>query len=81
MLDDGSDPTHVIESLGAARLDDQAALQSMIETILADNPVEVARYQAGEEKLLQFFLGQVMRVSRGNADPALTSKILRSLLK
>lgn len=81
MLDDGSDPTHVMEELGATRLDDQTALQSVIESVIAENAAEVERYRSGEEKLLQFFLGQVMKATRGNADPGTTMGILKQLLK
>jgi aspartyl-tRNA(Asn)/glutamyl-tRNA(Gln) amidotransferase subunit B len=80
MLDDGSDPDHAMTDLGATRLDDQTALQSLVEGVLADHPEEITRYQAGETKLFQFFLGQVMRASRGNADPETTAKILKSLI-
>ncbi len=80
MLEDGSDPSHVVESLGAKRIDSVDALESVIDGVLAENPKEVERYKAGEKKLLQFFLGQVMKETRGNADPELTAKLLSDRL-
>ena len=80
MLEDGSDPSHVVESLGAKRIDSVDALETVIDGVLAGNPKEVERYKAGEKKLLQFFLGQVMKETRGNADPELTAKLLSDRL-
>ena len=48
--------------------------------ILAENPQEVAAYQAGKETLLGWFVGQVMRKTRGKADPNLTNQLLKDLL-
>lgn len=80
MLDDGSDPSHVVEELGAARMDDAAALQNIIEGILADHPKEVERYKQGEKKLLPFFLGLVMRETKGTADPQTAARIIADIL-
>ena len=80
MLDSGGDPSHIMEDLGAQRLDDVTALAELVETVIEENPSEVERYKNGEEKLLKFFVGQVMKASRGNADPALTEKVLKEKL-
>ncbi|MFA6131298.1 MAG: Asp-tRNA(Asn)/Glu-tRNA(Gln) amidotransferase subunit GatB [Patescibacteria group bacterium] len=81
MLDDGSDPSHAMEDLGASRMDDVTALAQIIDVVITANPKEVARLKAGEEKLMQFLVGQVMRETRGNADPALTAKLISEKLK
>ncbi|MBU0614342.1 Asp-tRNA(Asn)/Glu-tRNA(Gln) amidotransferase subunit GatB [Patescibacteria group bacterium] len=81
MLDDGSDPSHAMENLGASRMDDVVALGEIIEIVIKNNPEEVKRYKSGDKKLQKFFVGQVMKESRGNADPALTAKILSEKLK
>jgi aspartyl-tRNA(Asn)/glutamyl-tRNA(Gln) amidotransferase subunit B len=47
---------------------------------LGANPAEVGRYRGGETKLLQFFVGQVMKASRGKADPKLTQRLLEERL-
>jgi aspartyl-tRNA(Asn)/glutamyl-tRNA(Gln) amidotransferase subunit B len=76
MLDDGSDPSHAMEELGANRMDDVTALADIVESVLAANPKETERFKAGETKLMQFLVGQVMKETRGNADPGLTAKII-----
>lgn len=80
MLDDGADPSHVMEELGATRMDDVSALQSVVETIVAENPKETERYKNGETKLMQFFVGQVMKATKGNADPEKTASVIKSVL-
>lgn len=80
MLDDGADPTHVMEELGASRMDDMTALESIVKTVVEENPKEAERYKAGETKLLQFFVGQVMKASKGNADPGKTAQVIKKIL-
>lgn len=80
MLDDGSDPSHVMEELGATRMDDMAALESIVNTVIEANPKEVERYKAGDSKLIQFFVGQVMKISKGNADPSKTAQAIKNVL-
>ncbi len=76
MLDDGIDPSQAMEELGATRLDDVTALAQIIDSVIERSSSEVARFKAGEVKLLQWFVGQVMKESRGNADPDTTARIL-----
>jgi aspartyl-tRNA(Asn)/glutamyl-tRNA(Gln) amidotransferase subunit B len=80
MLDDGSDPSHVMEELGATRMDDVVALQKIVETVVEENPKEVARYKNGEFKLLQYLVGQVMKATKGNADPEKTADVIKNVL-
>lgn len=80
MLDDGADPSHVMEELGASRMDDVSALQQVVETVVAENPKETERYKNGETKLLQFFVGQVMKATKGNADPGKTAEVIKNVL-
>jgi aspartyl-tRNA(Asn)/glutamyl-tRNA(Gln) amidotransferase subunit B len=80
MLDDGSDPSHVMQELGATRMDDADALLQIIETVIEQNPEEAERFRAGEKKLMQFFVGQVMKETRGNADPQMTAKLIMQSL-
>lgn len=81
MLDSGADPSHVAEDLGAIKMEDSNELSTIIDKVLASNPEEVARYKAGEEKLVKFLLGQVMKESKGNADPMTAGDLLENKLK
>ena len=80
MLDNGADPVHAMEEMGANRMDDLTALQKIVENVVEENPKEVARYKAGETKLLQFLVGQVMKATKGNADPEKTAGVIKNVL-
>lgn len=70
----------VIEELGLKQVSDEGALLAMIEEILAANEDKVAEYKSGKEKLLGFFVGQVMKASKGTANPGLVNKLLKEKL-
>jgi len=70
----------VIEAKGLKQISDSGALEAMIDEVLAANPDQLADYRAGKEKLLSFFVGQVMRASKGKANPAQLNEILKKKL-
>ncbi|MGH7672270.1 MAG: Asp-tRNA(Asn)/Glu-tRNA(Gln) amidotransferase subunit GatB [Gemmatimonadales bacterium] len=76
----GGDPRTVAESLGVIQVADSGVVAGWVRDVLAAHPQEVARYRNGETKLLQFFVGQVMKASRGKADPKLAQKVLEERL-
>ena len=76
----GGDPRTVAESLGVIQVADSGVVAGWVTDVLAAHPQEVARYRNGEVKLLQFFVGQVMKASRGKADPKLAQKVLEEKL-
>ena len=80
MLDDGIDPSHAMEELGAKRIDDMDAITQVVNEIIEKHPEEVERYKGGDAKLRQWFIGQVMRATKGNADPDTAGRILSDLL-
>ncbi len=59
---------------------DEGTIESTIDEVLAENPKEVELYRSGKEKLFGFFVGQVMRKTKGKANPQLVNDILRSKL-
>jgi aspartyl-tRNA(Asn)/glutamyl-tRNA(Gln) amidotransferase subunit B len=81
MLDDGNDPTHIMEDQQLGQMDDAGELAEVVDRVLSAHPVEVARYQAGEEQLLTFLIGMVMKETEGAAEPALTRNMLLVKLK
>jgi aspartyl-tRNA(Asn)/glutamyl-tRNA(Gln) amidotransferase subunit B len=76
----GDQPAAVAERLGLVQVSDQGALGTWVDEVLSASPDEVARYQAGEAKLLGFFVGQVMKRSRGKADPKAVQPVLQDKL-
>jgi len=81
MVDSGRSPATIIESRGLGQISDEAALAALIETIIAENPGPVANYLGGKESLLGWFVGQVMRATRGQGNPAVINELLRKRLK
>ena len=75
-MQSGADPVQVIKDKGLQQLSDTAALELIVDRVLAQNAEKVAAYQAGKTGLLGFFIGQVMRETQGQANP----QILQALL-
>ncbi len=71
----------VIESRGLKQITDSSAIEGLIDEVIAANPNQVAEFQAGKEKMLGFFVGQIMKQSKGKANPAQVNQLLRAKLK
>jgi len=76
----GGEPRNVAEALGLVQEADTGVLVGWVNDVLGAHAGEVSRYKQGETKLLQFFVGQVMRASRGKADPKVTQRLLEEKL-
>jgi aspartyl-tRNA(Asn)/glutamyl-tRNA(Gln) amidotransferase subunit B len=74
------DPNAVATRLGLVQVSDQGALTGWVDEVLASHPGEVARFRGGETKLMAFFVGQVMKRSKGKADPKGVQPVLRERL-
>jgi len=70
----------IIEQRGLKQVTDTGAIESMIDEVIAANPEQVSQYRAGKEKLLGFFVGQVMKASKGKANPQQLNELLRKKL-
>jgi aspartyl-tRNA(Asn)/glutamyl-tRNA(Gln) amidotransferase subunit B len=75
------DPQSAAERLGLIQVSDEGALVGWIEEVLAAHPEEVSRLRNGETKLMAFFVGQVMRLSKGKADPKGVQPLLQKRLR
>jgi aspartyl-tRNA(Asn)/glutamyl-tRNA(Gln) amidotransferase subunit B len=80
MYETGKAPSAIVQEKGLRQISDQDALLTAVEKVLADNPKEVEEFRGGREKLLSFFMGQVMKVTQGKANPQAVSKLLREKL-
>jgi aspartyl-tRNA(Asn)/glutamyl-tRNA(Gln) amidotransferase subunit B len=76
----GKSPLEIVDAEGLAQLSDDSALQSVIDQVLAAHPDEVMSFRSGKEGLFGWFMGQVMRETRGKADPQLTKQLLLDAL-
>jgi len=76
----GGDPRTIAESLGLIQVADTNIIAGWVTDVLAAHPSEVERYKKGETKLMPFFVGQLMRASKGKADPKLAQRVLEEKL-
>ncbi|MGD8699874.1 MAG: Asp-tRNA(Asn)/Glu-tRNA(Gln) amidotransferase subunit GatB, partial [Gemmatimonadales bacterium] len=76
MVESGKSASEVIDEERLRKVSDSGQLAEWVAEVVESNPEEVRRYRAGEEKLLAFFIGQVMRKSKGKADPGRLREIL-----
>ncbi len=81
MLAGGEDADAVIERKGLRQIADPAAIDAVIREVLDENPGQLAQYRAGKEKLFGYFVGQVMKKTRGKANPKLVNERLKALLE
>ncbi len=81
MFATGAGAAEIVKKKGLAQISDEGALGSVIDDVLAKNAESVERYKNGETKLLGFFVGQVMKATKGQANPGLVNKILKERLK
>lgn len=77
----GKAPDAIVEEEGLAQVSDEGALRAVCEQIVANHPDEVAKYRSGKTGLMGWFVGQVMRETRGKANPKEAQRILRELLE
>ncbi|MCL2504385.1 MAG: Asp-tRNA(Asn)/Glu-tRNA(Gln) amidotransferase subunit GatB [Coriobacteriia bacterium] len=80
MAASGEDPAAIIEREGMRQVSDTAAIEQVVEWVLEGNPEEVKNYRGGKSGLLGFFVGQVMREMRGQANPAVVNEVLKRKL-
>jgi aspartyl-tRNA(Asn)/glutamyl-tRNA(Gln) amidotransferase subunit B len=76
MLKTGLDPEQIVKEQELAQVSDENFIQEAVTKVLNDNPAEVEKYLAGKETLLQWFMGQVARATKGKADPNVTKELM-----
>ena len=81
MMQSGQDPEAVVEQKGLKQMSDSGALEAMLQKIFAANPGQVAQYKAGKDKLMGFFVGQAMKETKGQANPAVLNELVKKLLE
>jgi aspartyl-tRNA(Asn)/glutamyl-tRNA(Gln) amidotransferase subunit B len=80
MYKTGKSASAVVQEQGLQQISDESALAAAIDAVLVTNPKEVEEFRAGKEKLLSFFMGQVMKATQGKANPQAVNKLLRDKL-
>ena len=80
MIATGKDPEAIIKAKGLVQISDTGALEAIAQEIIAANPKEAADFKAGKTKVLGFFVGQLMKKTKGQANPQLANEIFTRLL-
>ena len=81
MWSSGKAPQAIVEEKGLLQLSDSGAIETIIDEIMSANAGQVEEYRSGKEKVFGFFVGQVMKVSKGKANPAVVNELLLNKLK
>ncbi|MBP5543814.1 MAG: Asp-tRNA(Asn)/Glu-tRNA(Gln) amidotransferase subunit GatB [Kiritimatiellae bacterium] len=80
LFENGGMPKALVEARGLAQVSDTGALKAMVEAAIAANPKSVADYKAGKKAAAGFFVGQVMKASKGKADPKVVGRLVAEAL-
>ena len=80
MVQSGKDPATIIEIQGLKQVSDEGALRGLLETLLSNNPKQVEQFRAGKTQIKGFFVGQVMKETKGQANPQIVNQLLEELL-
>jgi aspartyl-tRNA(Asn)/glutamyl-tRNA(Gln) amidotransferase subunit B len=80
MAETGKPAKTIVEEKGLIQVSDTTAIDPIVDTLISEHPDEVARYRGGNRKLIGFFVGQVMKQTRGKANPKVVNEILRAKL-
>ncbi len=80
MFESGAAAADIVEERGLRQVTDTGAIESVVEAIIAANPGQVEQYRSGNQKLIGWFVGQVMKETQGKANPKAVNEILRAKL-
>jgi len=70
----------IVEKLGLVQISDEGSLKALVDKVIENNPEQVEEYKSGREKVFGYFVGQVMRETRGKANPQIVNDLLRKAL-
>jgi aspartyl-tRNA(Asn)/glutamyl-tRNA(Gln) amidotransferase subunit B len=74
-------PKQIVEEKGLKQVSDEGEIRKIVEGVVKNHPAEVEKFKAGNTKLMGFFVGQVMKATKGKANPKIVNKILNELLR
>jgi len=81
MVETGKGPATIVEEKGLRQITDTGAIEAAIDGIIAANPDQIAQFQGGNEKVMGWFVGQVMKATQGKANPQTVNELLRHKLE
>jgi aspartyl-tRNA(Asn)/glutamyl-tRNA(Gln) amidotransferase subunit B len=80
MFESGESAAAIMDREGLRQISDSGALEALAEQVISANPKQVEQYKAGKTALLGFLVGQMMKASRGQANPAAVNEVLKAKL-
>ena len=81
MVNSGKSPVQIVAEQGLPQISDDSAILAAIDAVIGANAAKVAEYRGGKEKLLGFFVGQVMKATQGKANPQKLNDLLKDRLQ
>lgn len=81
MLKENEAPKALVKKLGLEQVSDEGAIAAMVDEVIAANPQSVADYKAGKERAIGFLVGQIMKKSKGKANPGMVQKLLKEKMQ
>src|SRR6056297_100915 len=81
MLLTGGDPSHIMDEEDLGQINSEEGLDKVIEQVITENPDQVKEYQAGKEAVLKYFVGMVMKKTKGKADPQKAEEVLKQKIQ
>ena len=76
MLETGAQPKEIVEKEGLSVISDEGAIKELVQKVVANNPAQVQAYKGGKTNLMGFFVGQIMKETKGRANPQVINKLL-----
>ncbi|MDO8747261.1 MAG: Asp-tRNA(Asn)/Glu-tRNA(Gln) amidotransferase GatCAB subunit B, partial [Thermodesulfovibrionales bacterium] len=80
MYKTGKDAETIVKEKGLIQISDSSEIEKAVDEVIAENPKEAERFKAGDEKLLGFFVGQIMKLTKGKANPQIVNELLKKTL-
>ncbi len=80
MYSTGKDAAAIVKEKGLTQITDEGAIEAAVDEVISENPDEVERFKGGDRKLMGFFVGEVMKTTKGKANPKAVNEIIRSKL-
>lgn len=80
MYKTGKDPALIVKEKGLEQVSDAGAIEAIVDKVIADNPSQAEEFRNGKDKLMGYFVGQVMKASQGKANPGMVNELIRKKL-
>ena len=80
MFETNDDPEKLVKDLGLAQVNDEDAILSLVQEVMEENPQSIADYKSGRDHAMGYLIGQVMKKSKGKANPKMVSKMVKDAL-